>query len=153
MRPISLSAVAVPAVVAVVGSLALALTGCTPASAPVPSASRSASATTAPGLPAGVSQATDVPTKVPNDPSARSAVSTTECAAVDGGWRAAGSAKNPGDAARTYEITVFFTTSTATVLATGTTSVEVEPGATAEWSIAKDFTAPSGTLCVLAGVH
>lgn len=141
--------------VIVVGALTLALSGCTPAPAPASTTHTTPSAvsTTAPGLPPGVSPATDVPTSVPNDPSARSAVSVAECAAVDGGWRASGTAAGSGDARRTYEITVFFTTSTATVLATGSTIVDVPAGGSADWTISESFTAPAGTLCVLTGVR
>jgi hypothetical protein len=99
-----------------------------------------------------VAQATDVPSSVPNDPAARKAVAMSGCSATDGGWRAAGTAKNGGDAPRSYHLTVFFTTATATVLATGTTTVDVDPGATADWTVSARFTAPSGTLCVLTGV-
>ena len=142
-------------IVAVLLGAALGLTGCTatPDSSDGSDARHpSAAGSPAPGLPAGVIQATDVPTDVPNDTSARADVAVTGCEAVGDGWAARGTAKNPTDQPKTYTLTVFFTTSAATVLHTDTTQVAVDPGGSADWAITGTFAAPAGTLCVLRGV-
>ena len=132
---------------------AVLLTGCTASDQPDPTPTTATTdAADAPALPEGVTPATSVPTEVPNDPAARRNVSVADCATADGGWRAAGSASNDTADAVTYELTVFFTTATATVLGVGETEVSVQPGATAEWTVEAAFTAPAGTRCVLAGV-
>lgn len=115
-----------------------------------PTSPRSSAA--APALPPGVTQATAVPTAVANDPAARKSVVLTGCAATDGGWSATGTAANPGDAEKDYTITVFFTTATATVLHTDSTTVAVKPGETKDWTVPGRFVAPEGTRCVLRGV-
>jgi hypothetical protein len=127
-----------------------ALAGCTATGAPSPSPTASASDVT--GLPKGVQQATDVPTDVVNTPALRGSVEITECSAADGGWKAEGTAKNTGDAAKTYTITVFFTTDHGTVIGTGDTKVDVEPGKTEDWTVAAKLTPAPKTLCVLRGV-
>jgi len=133
---------------------AILLAGCTPADNHLLKATHTvtAAASDAPALPPGVTQATAVPTDVANDPAQRKNVTLTDCAATEGGWKAAGTAKNAGESAITYMVTVFFTASTATVLAVGDTAVTVEPGSTARWAIESSFTAPAGTRCVLTGV-
>ncbi|HBX79825.1 MAG: hypothetical protein WAV45_01980 [Propionibacteriaceae bacterium] len=93
-----------------------------------------------------------IPTHVANVPEDRKSVSLTECAAASGGWRAAGTVKNPGSASRTYTVTVFFTSKAATVLASASTTATVDPGKEAEWSVNATFAAPEGTRCVLRGV-
>jgi hypothetical protein len=150
------------AVAATLTGLALATTGCSSgsggsgaAAAPDHPAARSSAsdgAKGAPALPKGVKGLTKVPADVPNDPALRARVSQDTCEAVDGGWRAAGTAVNPGKKAATYLVTVFFTTDTATVIGAGRTRVTVEPGATARWTVSDAFTAPKKTLCVLRGV-
>ncbi|RDV45271.1 hypothetical protein DOE76_08415 [Leifsonia sp. ku-ls] len=136
---------------------AAVLTGCTPQN-PSPTrttATSGASAghsTDAPALPSGVTQATNVPSSVPNDPAQRKNVTVTDCGPSEGGWRATGTAKTSGESAATYKLTVFFTTSTATVLAVGEATVTVQRGSTAEWAVDSSFTAPKGTRCVLTGV-
>lgn len=132
---------------------ALLLTGCTPGG-PSPSHSPKAAVvnTTAPALPGGVSQATNVPTDVANDPAIRKSVTLTSCAVSDGGWTAKGTATNNGTKSKKYTITVFFTTATATVLHTDATTVTAKPGDTTDWTIVGAFKAPDGTRCVLRGV-
>jgi hypothetical protein len=135
--------VAVAAGAIVVGALA----GCTPGDT---------HPTTTPahvnGLPDGVQQATSVPTDVPNTPSLRANVAIADCSSADGGWKAAGTAKNPGKSDVTYTISVFFTTDHGTVLGNGGTTVAVGAGKTAEWSVTAQLTAAPKTLCVLRGV-
>ena len=103
-------------------------------------------------LPSDVPQAGKVPTKVPNDPALRKNVTVSDCSQAGKGWKAAGKATNPSDKPLDYTLTVFFTSDKATVLNTADTSVKVEPGKTAEWTIQKDFPATAKTLCVLRGV-
>ena len=76
----------------------------------------------------------------------------TKCAAVDGGWSASGTAKNPGTADATYAITIFFTDAHATVQDFATASVTVKPGQTRDWTAAKKFAAATPTNCVFRGV-
>jgi hypothetical protein len=134
-------------------TVALALAACTPAGSPTPKPAGAASSTaTAPGLPEGVSQATGVPTAVPNEPAQRKNVTMTDCARTADGWKASGTAVNLDASTATYTVTIFFTAPTATVLAIGDTDFEVEPGARSDWTVTSAFTAPDGTLCVLSGV-
>lgn len=135
-------------VTAVTALTAALVSGCTPGT-PRKEASSTQSAA---GLPSGVAQAGKVPTKVPNEPAARKNVRITDCARTDTGWKAAGTAANPGKKKTTYKITVFFTTEKATVLQTADTKVTVEPGKSAEWKAEKKFTPADKTLCALRGV-
>jgi hypothetical protein len=131
----------------------LTLAGCTPVPHPALNTRTSAAhSTEAPDLPSGVAQATNVPTSVPNDPAQRKNVTITDCSRTDDGWKAAGTATNPGNHPASYELTVFFTAAAATVLAVGDAIVTVDPGATSDWRVDGDFAAPEGTRCVLSGV-
>lgn len=112
----------------------------------------SATTRTPEALPEGVKPASNIPTKVPNDTKLRKNVLLSTCEKTDKGWSAAGTASNPGKKTVEYEITVFFTTSQATVIETGKTKVEVKPGKDAKWSIKKDFKTAPTMLCVLRGV-
>ena len=103
-------------------------------------------------LPSGVPQAGAVPTKVPNDPALRQNVSVTDCSKTAKGWKAAGKATNPTDKPLDYTLTVFFTSDKATVLNTADTTVKVDPGKSANWTVQKDFPTTPKTLCVLRGV-
>jgi hypothetical protein len=115
-----------------------------------PTAARSGTATP---LPSNVKAATSVPTKVANDVSLRKNVAITSCAAGKaGGWSASGTVNNPAASAADYTITVFFTTTSATVISTAQTKVTVQPGAKVTWNATKTFTAPKKMLCVLRGV-
>jgi hypothetical protein len=109
--------------------------------------------TAAAGLPLGVKAATSIPGRVPNSPGLRRNVDMSTCKAVEGGWSAAGTASNPGSKENVdYTITVFFTTTSATVLDSVQTKVTVKPGDKHTWRASKKFTAPPKTLCVLRGV-
>jgi hypothetical protein len=99
-----------------------------------------------------VAGATSVPTKVANNVKSRKNVQLTSCKKVAGGWGAAGTASNPGTKAAAYTITVFFTTTSATVVGMGKTQVTVAPGGTQDWTAAGKFKAPAKMLCVLRGV-
>ena len=139
---------------ALVVATAFLLGGCAVVSPPMqPTAAPTVSAgSPGPSLPNGVAAATAVPTAVPNDPAARPSVKITKCAAAGDGWSAGGPASNKATHAKTYKITVFFTSEAATVLHTDSTTVRVKPGAKADWTISAKFGAPKGTLCVLRGV-
>ena len=130
----------------------LGAAGCTGngTSEPAPTSAASQSPTAA--LPTGVTGATDVPTKVPNRPDWRSDVTLTACRSAKGGWEAGGTAHNPSDSRRVYRLTVFFTTTSATVIGVGHSSVSVPAGASRPWKVAGRFTAAPRTLCVLSGV-
>jgi hypothetical protein len=92
------------------------------------------------------------PQSIPNSPDRRSEVTLTSCVATANGWAAGGNAANPTNTATNYTITVFFTTSNATVLDYAQTTVNVPPGRSTEWNTSANFTAPSRVLCVLRGV-
>jgi hypothetical protein len=80
-------------------------------------------------------------------------VSIGSCASSPGGWTADGIATNPNGSTTNYTVTIYFTTSKATVEGYGTTKVEVPGGKTAKWSVRSNFTpADPHTLCVLRGV-
>jgi hypothetical protein len=132
------------------GAIILLLAGCvsTPKAGPAASASSSVAI---PGLPAGVVPAA-IPTDVPNSVEARSSVAMTSCEAAPGGWAAAGTVTNSGKTAVDYTITVFFTTTKATVIDSAQTKVSVDPGSKKSWTATKKFGAASQMLCVLRGV-
>ncbi|GAA5199396.1 hypothetical protein GCM10023322_74950 [Rugosimonospora acidiphila] len=146
-RAVPLAVLAV-AVLAVAGGLA----GCghpdhRAGASPTPGISPSAA------LPPGVVNATAVPTFVPNAATLRENVRLSSCGSTHGGWRAAGSASNPGAKdSRNYTITVFFTTSRGTVIGTGQTQVAVEPDADQQWTVTGAFHPAPDTRCVLRGV-
>jgi|GEM_PF-3160448 len=136
----------------------LLLGGCAVSGPTVPpttqpsAASPAASSTPAPSLPQGVTAATNVPTAVPNDADLRKSVTITKCAATKTGWAAHGTAINKQKTSKTYKIAIFFTSASATVLHTDSTTVTVEPGSKGTWEVDAKFAAPEGTLCVLRGV-
>jgi hypothetical protein len=74
------------------------------------------------------------------------------CGSSPGGWSAGGIVNNPSGSTTTYVITVFFTSTGATDLASGTTSVGIAPHGSSLWSVKATFAAPSQVLCVLRGV-
>lgn len=132
-------------------ALALLVGGCTssqngdhPTGSPSPVVSHT---------PAAFSQHPLPPEKsIINSVTRRKQVEISDCSAVAGGWGASGTAKNPEGEKTTYEITIFFTTSSATVLNFARTSVSVEPGQTAKWTASAKFATPKDTRCVLRGV-
>ena len=101
----------------------------------------------------GDTSATSVPTSVPNDITARRNVTIRSCAAAPGGWAAAGTASNPTTSHVTYRITIFFTTSQATVEGFGATTVAVGPAQTSSWTVTADIpVVDARSQCVLRGV-
>lgn len=144
------------AVAVMLASISLIVTGCSRSSTMTLPTEDSSSwvspAAPAPGLPPGVTGATALPAEIPNTPSLRGNVTLDACTATKGGWSATGTARNSDDRAVNYTITVFFTTSSATVIETAQVKVAVKPGGTETWTASKKFTAPTTTLCVLRGV-
>jgi hypothetical protein len=122
-------------------AVAIALVGCTGGPAPTHSRTPSPTPTSA-----------ALPSSIPNDPALRSDVRMRSCAAVAGGWSAGGRITNTSGERRDYRITVLFTTTDATVIGVGATTVPVRPGTQRNWSIRSSFVAASPTLCVLSGV-
>lgn len=70
-----------------------------------------------------------LPAVVPNDAAARKNVTVSSCKATNDGWEASGTATNPASKQTDYTVTVFFTTTGATVVGTGQSKVSVKPGA------------------------
>lgn len=103
-------------------------------------------------LPDGVVAATALPSSVANEADLRKQVTISACEKTAEGWQAAGTAANPGATASTYEVTVFFTTASATVIHWAQAKVDVQGGGSATWSLDEKFTAPPDTRCVLRGV-
>jgi hypothetical protein len=113
------------------------------------------STTVIPGLhslPAGVTNALSLPTHILNDVQLRRNVQLTRCEATKHGWKASGTATNPATAKADYAITVFFTTSSATVIGSGVTHVRLGPRAHRTWTATGSFTPAPATSCVLRGV-
>jgi hypothetical protein len=134
---------------ALLAASAAALAGCTDSGK---TGAASASANPAHGLPAGVVNATAVPSAVPNNAASRKNVTISSCKATKDGWQASGTAANPGHQDARYTVTVFFTTTGGTVIGTGQSRVTVKPGAHQPWTISATFHAPTDTRCVLRGV-
>jgi hypothetical protein len=111
-----------------------------------------------PTKPAGSTSTSAPPTtttthpKKPVAPPLSANVKLINCAATTGGWSAGGIVRNPATQALTYNITVNFTTSTGTVLASGTDSVALTAGGSNLWSASAMFSPPSGTRCALGSV-
>ena len=93
------------------------------------------------------------PSKISNSVKLRRQVAITKCVSAPGGWKASGNAVNSSDTKRfKAKITVFFTTTSATVLDYAQTSVDVAPGKTGTWTAAAKFKAEPTMRCVLRGV-
>ena len=106
--------------------------------------SRPAAAGAQPTLPA--------PSSIANDLGKRKRVSITACEAAAGGWQAQGTATGSSGKPESYKVVVYFTSPSATVLAYGETTVDVQPGKGGTWQVRQTFAAPKGTLCVLRAV-
>ena len=89
---------------------------------------------------------------VPNDPAERANAALLGCAAVPGGWAAAGTVHNPTSARRSYVLSVDFTSPHFTDLGFASTRVDVDPGKMVDWSVEARFKAVKGTRCILRGV-
>ena len=96
--------------------------------------------------------ARSVPAEVPNSVAALRNATLASCRSAAGGWQAGGTVTHAGGSAASYKITVFFTTSHATVIGYGATVIQVAAGQTKPWAVRATFDAPKGTLCVLRGV-
>lgn len=124
----------------------------TPSAGPTGTAAVTTKAKPGTGLPSGVTAATSLPTKIANEVSLRKNVAVNSCSKIDGGWAASGTVSNPATATKTYTITVFFTTTSATVIDLAETHVDVAAGGHAKWTASKKFHASPSMLCVLRGV-
>jgi hypothetical protein len=153
----------VPASIGVAVCIALALTGCSGAKHAPPASS----ASSAPGgssraipqqaaPPAPTSLPTyvqyPVPATVRDDPSKRQQVHIDSCASTGSGASATGTIHNSGSKSASYDITVFFTSNTATAVNYATATVTVGAAAAASFTAERAFAAPVALLCVLAGV-
>jgi hypothetical protein len=87
-----------------------------------------------------------------NDVMRRPEVKLTSCAAAPGGWTASGVITNLATTSHDFVLTVFFTDSSATVLASGKTSVTVDAKRSGRWHITAQFASPKVVLCALVGV-
>src|SRR3954470_9498104 len=101
---------------------------------------------------AGCTSSGGKPSQIANSVKLRRQVQITSCVSTAGGWKAAGSAVNPAKKRLHLTITVFFTTTAATVLDYARTKVTVPPGATRTWTAAARFRPEPTMRCVLRGV-
>jgi hypothetical protein len=147
----------VTATLAAIIGTAVFLTGCSslPASK---SGEKKPAAKTAPSTTVKAAALRETPTSLPiiskyvNDVHLRPGVFTTACHASAGGWRASGTVKNAGHTAHAFTMTVYFTDSKATVLASGQNTVQVAAGDSGTWAVTAKFFAPAAVNCVLVGV-
>jgi hypothetical protein len=151
------SAVKIAAIAAIA---AIPLVGCASGGHPSSAAVRAVGTSSAPtsardsagsASAAGPVLGTSLP-KTANQTAVRKDVLQTSCSAIPGGWRAAGTASNPTKSEVRYKITVFFTTTHATVLSYTSTKVTVQPGATAKWAASSKFPAQKEMLCPMPGI-
>ena len=82
----------------------------------------------------------------------RKAVKIEKCEATSDGWQAIGTVTNPGQNTTDYKVTVFFTTSKATVIATAAADVTVKANKTGQWTAKAKFKGEDGMRCILRGV-
>ncbi|GAA4361161.1 hypothetical protein [Angustibacter luteus] len=92
------------------------------------------------------------PSKIRNDVKLRRTTAITGCTSKSGGWQATGKSVNPSKKDVKLTITVFFTTTAATVLDYATTKVTVPAKGDATWTAAASFAAEPNMRCVLRGV-
>lgn len=97
-------------------------------------------------------RAAALPSHVLNSAHERSDVVQTSCAAIPGGWSAAGTVRNTLGQPATYRITVFFTTTHATTLDYAVATVKVPARTTRRWTAAKRFAAQPQMLCPMPGI-
>jgi hypothetical protein len=128
------------------------LSGCATSSTSTPPATAVQPSVNARNSTTTIPEQHPLPATIPNDVTLHKDVEITACHATTGGWEASGTATDPGSSPVTYDITVVFTTPRATVLDYATTSVTVQPGATARWTARQEFATVAGMLCVLRGV-
>jgi hypothetical protein len=150
----------IAAVIAAIAIIALALTACTGAkhAPPAPSTtagpSRSIPQQAAPPPPTSLPtyRQYPVPSSVRDVAAKRKQVRIDSCASTGSRATATGTIHNSGPKSASYDITVFFTSSTATAVNYATASVTVGAGAAASFTAERAFAAPGALLCVLAGV-
>jgi len=130
----------------------VAVAGCSSHPTPARTHGNTGAATSRGATPSPVVQHPLPSGTIPNVVTKRKAIAISGCSAVSGGWQVEGSASNSGTARQTFEITIFFTTASATVLDFARTTVTVEAGRTQKWYASANFTAPRDTVCVLRGV-
>ncbi|WP_426564986.1 hypothetical protein ACPPVT_02050 [Angustibacter sp. McL0619] len=139
------------AVVLVAVTVTATAAGCTSSgSKPSPSAASSGSKTSATHLP--TQKPLPAPSKIRNDVELRRTTEITSCTSKSGGWQASGKSVNPSKKDVHLTVTVFFTTTAATVLDYATTKVKVPAGGDAKWTAAASFAAEPNMRCVLRGV-
>ncbi|MFW8744899.1 hypothetical protein [Mesorhizobium japonicum] len=97
-------------------------------------------------------QPTDMPTGLTIDQEVRKHIAISDCSSAGSAWRAAGTLSNPDSTSHTYDLTVFFTTLGATVVAHSSTRLTVGAGGSASWQgdVANKTHGPLS--CVLTGV-
>lgn len=132
--------------------LALVVAGCGSGADDEPGAAATSRATEPPPERTVKPGRVTIPTKVPNRPAKRAAVELTGCAATDDGWAASGTATAGQGRARTFVISVFFTTDQATVVEWGRTRVTVPAGERADWQVGVELPVQGELRCVLRGV-
>lgn len=93
-----------------------------------------------------------LPAKIADNAAKHNQVHVSGCASTGSAATATGTVHNPGSKSVRYDITVFFTSPSATAVNYATTSVTVAAGASGDFTAARDFAAPAQVLCVLAGV-
>jgi PBP1b-binding outer membrane lipoprotein LpoB len=153
----------VTVLIASIAVVTVALTGCSGSKHAPPASSTPASSASSSGLipqpaapPAPTSLPTyrqyPVPSTVRDDPTKRQQVHIDSCASTGSDATARGTIRNSGSKRVSYDITVFFTSNTATAVNYATTTVTVGAAAAASFTAERAFAAPVAMLCVLAGV-
>lgn len=142
----------VAAVAVLAGGCSMLSGGSKPSASPAVAGNHGNAAAGAARVAGAVAPVVRVPLKVPNSVTARKGVTLSDCAASKDGGHAAGMVTDLGKNAAAYTITVFFTTSKATVIGYATTMVHATPGKAIPWQASSHFSAPPGMRCVLRGV-
>jgi hypothetical protein len=93
-----------------------------------------------------------LPSRVADNQAKHKQVHVSGCASTGSAATATGTVHNTGGKSARYDITVFFTSPSATAVNYATASVTVAAGASSNFTAARDFAAPTQVLCVLAGV-
>ncbi|WP_157537128.1 hypothetical protein [Nocardioides sp. Root190] len=91
-------------------------------------------------------------TALRNDPELYQHVALTGCDPTADGWRAVGTAHNPGSGELTFDVLVFFTDAQARIVDSATTTVTVSAGSTTTWTARRRFETTPGTACVVRAV-
>jgi hypothetical protein len=91
-------------------------------------------------------------TTTPPNPGLRQDVHLINCGATAGGWYAGGTINNPGSSPVTYNVTVSFTSSSGSDLASASTSQTVAGGGYGFWRAASSLAVPGQLGCVLRTV-